>query len=106
MHGITLQVLIKALRRYQKPSRITIHAADEWVMQMLLHQLPAWELNGFTNAKRGADQIPGRLGAAGKISQNTYNHDRSGTARVQCLAAERDGENGKREIGCLKDLEK
>ena len=24
MHGITLQVLIKALRRYQKPSRITM----------------------------------------------------------------------------------
>lgn len=51
MHGITLQVLIKALRRYQKPSRLTIHAADEWVLQMLLHQLPAWEQNGFTNAK-------------------------------------------------------
>ena len=51
MHGITLQVLIKALRRYQKPSRITIHAADEWVLQMLLRQLSAWEQNGFTNAK-------------------------------------------------------
>lgn len=51
MHGITLQVLIKALRRYQKPSRITIHAADEWVLQMLLRQLSAWKQNGFTNAK-------------------------------------------------------
>ena len=83
MHGITLQVLIKALRRYQKPSRITIH-----------------------QCKRGVDQIPEWLGAAGKFNQNTYNHDRSGTARVQCLATERDGENGKREIGCLRDLGK
>ena len=30
---------------------ITIHAADEWVLQMLLRQLSAWEQNGFTNAK-------------------------------------------------------
>ncbi len=51
MHGITLQVLIKALRRYQKPSRITIHAADEWVLHMIEHQLGIWEQNGFRNTK-------------------------------------------------------
>lgn len=56
--------------------------------------------------QRGVDQIPEWLGAAGKFNQNAYNYDRSGTARVQCLAAERDGENGKREIGCLRDLGK
>lgn len=32
MHGATLQTLIKALGRYHKPSQITIHAADEWVL--------------------------------------------------------------------------
>ena len=51
MHGATLQILIKALDRYHKPSQITIHAADEWVLNMLENQLPAWEQNGFRNAR-------------------------------------------------------
>lgn len=51
MHGVTLQILIKALGRYHKPSQITIHAADEWILNMLQNQLPAWEQNGFSNAK-------------------------------------------------------
>ena len=51
MHGATLQTLIKALGRYHKPSQITIHAADEWVLNMLENQLPAWEQNGFRNAR-------------------------------------------------------
>lgn len=51
MHGVTLQILIKALSRYHKPSQITIHAADEWILNMLQNQLPAWEQNGFSNAK-------------------------------------------------------
>lgn len=50
MHGVTLQILIKALSRYHKPSQITIHAADEWILNMLQNQLPAWEQNGFRNA--------------------------------------------------------
>lgn len=51
MHGATLQILIKALDRYHKPSQITIHAADEWVLNMLENQLSAWEQNGFRNAR-------------------------------------------------------
>lgn len=51
MHGVTLQILIKALGRYHKPSQITIHAADEWVLNMLENQLPAWEQNGFRNTR-------------------------------------------------------
>lgn len=51
LHEVTLRVLIGALSRYQRPSRITIHAADAWVLNMMMHQLPAWEQNGFTNAK-------------------------------------------------------
>ena len=51
MHGATLQTLIKALGRYHKPSQITIHAADEWVLNMLENQLSAWEQNGFRNAR-------------------------------------------------------
>ena len=51
LHEVTLLVLIGALSRYRRPSRITIHAADTWVLNMMLHQLPAWEQNGFSNAK-------------------------------------------------------
>ena len=79
MHGITLQVLIKALRRYQKPSRITIHAADEWVLQMLLRQLSAWEQNGFTNAKGESIKYRSGWEAAGKFNQIHTITNRSGT---------------------------
>lgn len=43
MHGATLEVLNNALGRYRKASRITIHAADEWVLHMIEHQLTTWE---------------------------------------------------------------
>ena len=51
MHGATLEVLNNALGRYRKASRITIHAADEWVLHMIEHQLTTWEQNGFRNTK-------------------------------------------------------
>lgn len=57
MHGATLQTLIKALSRYHKPSQITIHAADEWILNMLENQLPAWEQNGFRNARGNRSSI-------------------------------------------------
>ena len=72
----------------------------------MMHQLPAWEQNGFSNAK--GEPIKYRedweqLANLIKIHIITI---AAGAAHVQCLAAERDGENGKREIGCLRDLGK
>ena len=34
LHEVTLRVLIGALSRYRRPSRITIHAADAWVLNI------------------------------------------------------------------------
>ena len=57
MHGATLQTLIKALGRYHKPSQITIHAADEWVLNMLENQLPAWEQMEKENVLQSTEDL-------------------------------------------------
>ena len=50
-HKAVLEALADALERFTKECDITIHSENDFVLNMLTMNLPAWAENGFLTAK-------------------------------------------------------
>lgn len=68
----TMTALIKALERIRRPCIIYIHCRNDWMLNMLVHQMPAWIGKDFRNSK--GNQIA-NVGLWQRIAELTAEHE-------------------------------
>ena len=67
----TMTALTKALERIRRPCIIYIHCRNDWMLNMLVHQMPVWIGKDFRNSK--GNQIA-NVGLWQRIAELTAEH--------------------------------
>lgn len=68
----TMTALIRALERIRRPCTIYIHCRNDWMLNMLVHQMQAWIEKDFRNSK--GNQIA-NAGLWQRIAELTAEHE-------------------------------